>query len=168
MTGSSKRRPVINETWSPEVHSKHHVDFELSDDGVYLHGKISDQRLIDKLLRRNVLTVDQHSAADRYYHIAFQAGTWPGQQMRGEYSDFHPAPSYPRALALLGIERYLNKAAGYPACAAVWEVVVCERVAHSELLEQGLNALVSLWWGERGDSGKRHHRAMEAATEAVS
>ena len=84
-TGTS--RLLVNEIGSRQLHQKHKVTVEASDNG-FARSRVKDQLFIDKLLMRDHITVRQHSEAERILGLAQSANVYlKSPNMAGIISD---------------------------------------------------------------------------------
>ena len=142
---TSSNRPskkVVNDLGTAFLHKRHRIELGTSDDGVFSQARVADQRMIDRLLLLRVIDQDQYYGADRYYEAARKSGAWVSMELK-EFVDKPPRGSYPRALAILSLDRFLRKTAGIESANEVWRVVVRELPAKLSLLLDGLDALAN-------------------------
>lgn len=139
MTGILTRELIANELGSNELHRKHAVRME-SEDGLFLRARVIDQSLIDRLFIRNSIDADQYDAALAFHELAHRAGVFPSS-MQMERVQMSVGNRAPRALAILSVDRYLQKSCSARAYRAVWMTVIREMNSPIEDLRKGLNAL---------------------------
>ena len=138
----SKPKEIVNDVGTAYIHKRHKIELGVSEDGVWSQARVSDQRMIDRLLLLRIIDQDQYHAADGYYEAARKSGAWVSMEMK-EFVDSPPRASYPRALAILGLDKYLRASCGIFAANEVWRVVVRELPAKLDLLLTGLDALAN-------------------------
>lgn len=140
MTGTSKTRGLIaNELGSKELHRRHTVRLE-SEDGVFLRGRVTDQRLIDRLYNFKLIDLDQYDAACAFHALAHRAGMYPAS-MQLERVQMTVGNRAPRALAILSADRYLQRNVSEKVYRAVWMTVIREVESPIQQLRMGLNCL---------------------------
>jgi hypothetical protein len=135
-------KEIVNDLGTAFLHKRHKIELGTSDDGVFSQARVADQRMIDRLFLLRVIDQDQYQAADNYYEAARKSGAWASMEMK-EFVDNPPRNSYPRVLAILGLDRYLRKKVGIDSANEVWRVVVRELPANLDLLLTGLDALAN-------------------------
>lgn len=161
---SRPSKEIVNDLGTASLHKRHKIELGISDDGVFSQAKVTDQRMIDRLLLLRVIDQDQYHGADRYYEAARKSGAWVSMEMK-EFVDNPPRGSYPRALAILGLDKYLRASAGIPAANEVWRVVVRELPAKLDLLLDGLDALANRGLGTtRREFSISHGRRLKRLT----
>lgn len=57
------------------LHARHHIGFDQADSGL-TRARVKDQLFIDDLLMADVLTMEQHAAAERLLGLAQRAGVF--------------------------------------------------------------------------------------------
>ena len=78
---------LVNEVGSRQLHQKHKVTVEASDNG-FARSRVKDQLFIDKLLMKDHITVRQHSEAERILGLAQAANVYlKSPNMAGIISD---------------------------------------------------------------------------------
>ena len=135
-------KKIVNDLGAAYLHKRHKIELGISEDGVFSQAKVADQRMIDRLLLLRIIDQDQYHAADRYYEAARKSGAWVSMEMK-EFVDSPPRGSYPRSLAILGLDKYLRATVGVDSADEVWRVVVRELPAKLDLLLTGLDALAN-------------------------
>jgi hypothetical protein len=139
MTGISTRELIANELGSNELHRKHVVRME-SEDGLFLRARVIDQSLVDRLFIHKRIDADQYDAALAFHALAHRAGVFPSS-MQMERVQMSVGNRAPRALAILSVDRYLQRACSARAYRAVWTTIIREIESPIKDLIIGLDAL---------------------------
>ena len=137
---SKPKKEIVNDLGTSSLHKRHKIELGVSEDGVFSQARVLDQRMIDRMLLLHVIDQDQYFAADKYYEAARRAGAWASMEMK-EFVDSPPRRGTPRALAILGLDKYLRVNAGREAADEVWRGVVRELPVKLNLLLTGLDVL---------------------------
>lgn len=130
---------ITNELGSTELHRKHTVRLE-SEDGLFLRSRVIDQRLIDRIFNEKLIDVDQYDAACSFHALAYRAGMFPAS-IKLERVQMSVVDRAPRALAIMSVDRYLQRNCDPRAYQAVWLTVVREHKSPITHLRMGLNTL---------------------------
>jgi len=165
LTGALKktRSLISNELGSSELHRRHAVRLE-SEDGLFLRSRVTDQRLIDRLFNDQRIDTDQYDAACAFHALAHRAGMWPSS-VKLERVQMSVVDRAPRALAILSMDRYLQRNASPKAYQAVWLTVVREINSPIMHLRMGLDTLKTYFNPTLTPGSRRSEDSVRATIE---
>jgi hypothetical protein len=72
---TSKSLSEVNEVGNRGTHDHHVVELEASD-SAYMRGRVKDQRFIDHLLMKDLLSVEQHGRGEHLLQLAVSASVF--------------------------------------------------------------------------------------------